>query len=573
MPDSKLKKVHYNIILYALSQPVYRLLFISFLLVSIIPIGLLGYDLRKAAKDNANRELAEKHQLLAENLASPISIHINSNRSLLKLLSISLKNHSLNSETKIERTFKNTLLHVQSFRSLSLVSLKGNLRGYYHNNMRNNYPLNAFKRHPLFINSRDTSQSLISGIMPSPFTGEPTILISQTVTNAKGVVIAIMIGELKIEPIELIRSKIRFGINGHSAIVDKQGLVIAHPNPEWMAEMRDLSDLSVVKLMRAGQTGVTEFYSPFVKENMVAGYTSVKQLGWGIMVPQPKSEVDAQISLLLDRYIAWGATGLMLAILFALPLVAWITRPINRLADAAKHLSESDMDSDLLNSPSYAPREISLLTKSIQHLMYGLKSSHLTVKDLNKSLQSRVDEATRQLRDTNMQLAILAKEDHLTTLANRRHFEETLRTAMRSAPDESNNFCLMLIDIDNFKNINDSYGHAAGDAVLQHIANLLKTIMRPGDIAARFGGDEFVAQLNCPAEIGNSRANDIRRAIAQSGVHWQNSKIQVTASIGILHWRSSQCQDIDKILRMADEAMYDAKHSGRNCVVERTCEA
>ena len=99
----------------------------------------------------------------------------------------------------------------------------------------------------------------------------------------------LLIGELKIAPIEKLRRGIRFGKGGHSAIVDNHGRVIAHPNPDWMNnDIVDLSNLPIVQKMMAGETGVTEFFSPFKKHDMVAGYTSVAGLGWGIMVPQPK---------------------------------------------------------------------------------------------------------------------------------------------------------------------------------------------------------------------------------------------------------------------------------------------
>jgi len=145
------------------------------------------------------------------------------------------------------------------------------------------------------ISARDTGESRLSGIQTSPLDGKPTLILSQPVKNKKGAIESVLISELRISLIENLRRNIHFGERGHSAIVDQNGRVIAHPNPDWMKSMRDLSHLPVVKAMMAGKTGVTEFYSPFVKQNMVAGYTAVPGIGWGIMVPQPKSEVARQV--------------------------------------------------------------------------------------------------------------------------------------------------------------------------------------------------------------------------------------------------------------------------------------
>ena len=118
--------------------------------------------------------------------------------------------------------------------------------------------------------------------------------------------IGVLLGELRTDLIEELRRTIRFGEKGHSAIVDKFGRVIAHPNPKWMEEMHDLSAQDLVQKMMRGESGVTEFYSPFLKEQMVAGYAAVPEIGWGVMVPQPKSEIERQVRALLYAQFGWA---------------------------------------------------------------------------------------------------------------------------------------------------------------------------------------------------------------------------------------------------------------------------
>lgn len=545
---------------YCLSQPVYRLLLVGLILVAVIPIGVLSVKLYQNAWDNAWREISEKHRLLAENLASPIHIYIHDHMSMLKLVATSIQ-HDIELKPAALKGYSNTLLHVHGFRSLTLIGLDGKvITGDGHRD--------SFGGEKYFIDTRDSGEARISNIKPSPIDGKPTLILSEAVLNAAGKLRGVLIGELSIELIEQLRRQIKFGINGHSAIIDKTGHVIAHPNPEWMAEMRDLSHLPVVKKMIAGETGVTEFYSPFIKQDMVAGYTSVPEFGWGIIVPQPKHEVEAQVASLLVENYRWGLFGLILSVALAVILVLWITRPINQLAASALTLAKNGFRGELPNLSEFAPREIRQLRGALDELVGGLQQSHDTINEFNESLQCKVYDATSQLRDANTHLTLLAQEDHLTTLSNRRHFETLLRESIETIPNDEAQMCLMLIDIDNFKPINDNYGHAAGDTVLSHIANLLKTIMRAGDLTARYGGDEFVVQMNCEPEIGRKRAQDIRSAVEQSGIFWQEQRISVTVSIGVLYAKAGSIKDYENLMRLTDEAMYEAKNGGRNRVVE-----
>ena len=349
--------------------------------------------------------------------------------------------------------------------------------------------------------------------------------------------------------------------------------MIAHPNPEWMKEIKDLSDLSIVKLMMEGKTGVTEFYSPFVKEQMVAGYAAVPEIGWGIMVPQPKKEIEAQVHALIRSQFSWGGIGLVLAVLLAVPLAHWITRPINRLARATDDLEENNYKGAIPPISEYAPREINKLDYGFRKVISGLQKSREEVNELNQSLQLKIESATQKLRDANARLEHLAKSDHLTELANRRHFEKTLNELLSQSEETREPLCLMLIDIDNFKEINDRYGHAAGDAVLIQIAPILKMNMRPNDLVARYGGDEFVIQMNCAAEVGMTRAREIRNYLQNYEFDWQGIKIRATVSIGLLHPDSKGGGNVanynfETLLQKADIAMYNAKKKGRNTVVQ-----
>jgi len=147
-------------------------------------------------------------------------------------------------------------------------------------------------------------------------------------------------------------------VGGHSAIVDQKGRVIAHPNAKWMREIKDLSHISIVKAMMASETGVTEFYSPFVDETMVAGFATVPEIGWGIMVPQPKSEIEAHVNRFLYAQLGWAVFGLCLAIIISWMLIHWILRPAKELCHAAITMLNNELNREIPRPPKNAPREI-----------------------------------------------------------------------------------------------------------------------------------------------------------------------------------------------------------------------
>jgi len=160
----------------------------------------------------------------------------------------------------------------------------------------------------------------------------------------------------------------------------------------------------------------------------------------------------------------------------------------------------------------------------------------------------------------------LAVRDALTGLYNRRMFNEHLLQALARQERGGGNLALVLLDIDHFKKLNDTFGHPAGDAALKNAAQILEQHLRKGDQAARFGGEEFVVILPGTDEGGALRlAERIRSAIERSQLVFEGARISVTASFGTSIWPSDGA-DGEALLSAADRALYSAKHAGRNRV-------
>jgi diguanylate cyclase (GGDEF)-like protein len=182
-----------------------------------------------------------------------------------------------------------------------------------------------------------------------------------------------------------------------------------------------------------------------------------------------------------------------------------------------------------------------------------------------KSLQERLREMQRKLEEQSV-------TDALTTLKNRRFFDERLPEEFRRAQRYGDYLSLIMVDLDHFKRVNDRFGHPVGDVVLREAASLVRGSLRDPDICARYGGEEFAVILpKTHMQGGLAVAERIWRAIETKafvvgvGEDGQPPQtIHVTASIGLAFFPSKDINSADLLLRYADQALYRAKQSGRN---------
>jgi len=167
----------------------------------------------------------------------------------------------------------------------------------------------------------------------------------------------------------------------------------------------------------------------------------------------------------------------------------------------------------------------------------------------------------------NAQLYELAMVDGLTGLFVRRYFDARLEEEVQRAERFGTEFSVVMMDIDNFKDLNDTYGHPVGDRVLRGLARIVRSEMRGVDTAARYGGEEFAMILpRTPLVSAYNQAERIRAAIAKWHIDVEDESIGVTASFGIASYTESGARDADDLVRLSDRAMYRAKQMGKNRV-------
>ena len=164
------------------------------------------------------------------------------------------------------------------------------------------------------------------------------------------------------------------------------------------------------------------------------------------------------------------------------------------------------------------------------------------------------------------QLSQAATHDALTGLPNRRAAEKFLAQAALRAQRQGAPLSTLLIDVDFFKKVNDQHGHPGGDHVLQALAQLLKSHIRPSNLVARWGGEEFVMLLpDTPLDGARDMAEQLRLAVQNSPFHWQQHNVPITISVGAATWSSGPFL-ANVLIADADSALYRAKNTGRNRV-------
>jgi len=222
--------------------------------------------------------------------------------------------------------------------------------------------------------------------------------------------------------------------------------------------------------------------------------------------------------------------------------------------DATRQLTESS--EAVGNSP----------TVQAQHAVLPQKLGPLV--SANRQLRERLSEARRELERQSATITRLMEQvrtDSLTGLYNRAAFNEHLRRTFAGWRRHGRCFCVAFVDIDHFKQYNDTYGHAVGDAVLKLVANCLRQSVRETDILARYGGEEFVVLLpDTPLKEACRVAERIRANILNATLEIGGRRLAVTASVGVAAVRPGE--DAARLTGRADAALYAAKRHGRNRV-------
>lgn len=366
-------------------------------------------------------------------------------------------------------------------------------------------------------------------------TGRLIVFMSEPLYDKDGIYRGFIGGSLYLQEENILN--MMFGMHNLNSdgsyfyVVSSNGYLLFHPDKSRIGT--DGSANQVVRKVLRGASGYDEVTNS-QGITFLAGYSPVPDNGWGVIVQSPISVVYDELNRNIRTVLLYTVAPFVVLMITAIGLARRLVRPFVALADLAGRLGRGDRIV-IPDAKRHWNREADMLTQTIT----------LALNDLQK----RTDQLTHA-----------AMTDSLTGLMNRRTFE----SVMIQWTEERHSFALIMMDIDRFKFINDTYGHQAGDEVLKHLARILASSIRSNDICCRYGGEEFVILLPLASvSDGLATAERVRTAIE---TRENPLGIPITVSSGIAHY-PSHADSAEMLFQRADHALYRAKESGKNRTV------
>jgi len=365
---------------------------------------------------------------------------------------------------------------------------------------------------------------------------------------------------------ELVSRRTGLGQTGEWALIvrnDDGNALVATPlkydkgSAFSLSQPAENTDAPMIQALLGNET-VLKRTNDYRGEPVMAVTRYLPEQDWGIVTKMDLSEVNelarANESVIYTAEIVIILSAIGVGILLAF----YIARPVEKLSDHTDKVARGELTEPQVENPGWF--EAKQLT---EHFSYMISS----LRELNNTLQEKVDERTRDLTNVNQELELLVTQDHLTGLFNRRHFDKRFEEEFRRSKRYQRELSVAVLDIDFFKSINDTFGHAVGDEVLKKLGAFLKTSVRDSDIVARTGGEEFCIVLT---ETGGQAAQAFlerfRQGVSELAFNAEGRDFKVTCSIGVAVLDAAT-ETAEELLFRADQSLYNAKNNGRNQVL------
>lgn len=320
-------------------------------------------------------------------------------------------------------------------------------------------------------------------------------------------------------------------------VVDQYGELLFHIDPNRIGE--NVAQMPLVQKAMSIIEGSEEGRNS-KGIDMLAGFAPVHAAKWGVVVQRPKDYVFESLNTHMVS-VFWQSLPLAVVTLIIIWFMALlISKPLRQLARNAENVND----------------------KNVQQHIISIRSWYYEAAQLKMAVLNAIG----LLNDKIHQLDTDSQTDPLTGLYNRRGMQRLLD----QLEAKKERFSVLALDIDHFKNVNDRYGHDVGDQVIRQLSLRMKGFLRPGDMACRVGGEEFLVFLpNTKCEQAFEFAESLCEHIASSDMP-KVRKITVSIGVGCVQ-QDVTMHDIDMAIKQADTALYEAKSAGRNCVRTSNC--
>lgn len=387
------------------------------------------------------------------------------------------------------------------------------------------------------IDSGETKKALDAKepTLTKPFIGPSkrlVLLLSHPLYDRDGNYKGIIAGTIYPQEINVLNEILGNGTvedNGsYYFVTTPDGELLFHPDRDRIGE--DVSENTVIQKLEKRQSGA-EMVTNTKDVKMLAGYSYLPNTGWGIVQQTPYSYVEGLLKSQMKTLVIISLFPSLLLLLLAIIVARKVAAPFKRLANTLKQVADGKAHADSF-ARGHWNREADLLKKNVAI-------------------------AIDILEHNNLLLSLSAMTDPLTGLANRRKLDEVVN----ELAGEKKYFSCMMLDIDHFKSVNDTYGHQTGDDVLKELATLLQEEIGKPDCCFRFGGEEFTIILpQTPIKAAYEQAESIRKRVEDAV--WIEGRT-ITISLGIAEY-PMHSNSLEGIFTLADQALYRSKREGRN---------
>ncbi len=364
------------------------------------------------------------------------------------------------------------------------------------------------------------------------------------------------------------------GETGYMYVIDSTGKLVIHPKQEGISiyDSVDSRGNYFIREIIKNKNGMVVYpwKNPGEKtaREKIVIYRYYEPMDWYLCSGVYINELVKPVQLMKIKFFLVSLGILCFSILMSIICSKALLQPIRMLIMATERVIDGNFDIKINNGRNdEIGRLINIFNQMILKIkgyMAGLRLANEQLEKANIDLEQKVQQRTKQLE-------LLSNLDGLTGIANRRKMDDNLNHEWKFALRNRQPLSLIILDIDFFKNYNDTYGHPAGDACLKKIVKALSgSLKRSTDFAARYGGEEFVVILGNTAQTGAAEiAEEIRKAVEDLHIPHASSPFSssVTISLGISTLVSFTNISLPGFIKSADEALYAAKQSGKNCCV------
>ena len=367
-----------------------HLLALAFTVVATVPVVFLTIWVQQSAMKTELAMVREKHLLLAGNMTAALERYAADAEAAFELfVSLSLGEHEAADVSGLGRQ-----LGFSQFRILD-----GEGRSVKRVDFAEG-PVGAMPDGLLAEIRAGAGEAVAFSPVVNDSRGQAVIYLSRRV-GADWLALA----ALRTDYIVALQQAIAFGRKGHAAIVDHQGNLIAHPNPQWTAEHKNIAKVEPVSRMMRGETGVTPFFSPAMQQDMVSGYTTAEGPGWGVMVPQPIGELEERAWNVVFAALTIGLVGLAAAAAIGWLLAGALTRPVQAVLSAARDIGVGRLDARVERQSELLPVEFSDLAEgfngmaeTIEHDKADLEQALVTARQADRAKTEFLAAMSHELR-------------------------------------------------------------------------------------------------------------------------------------------------------------------------------